>query len=81
MCVCMYACMYVYMYTCMYVCVCIQYTDAGLYTCSQGERDHKIPGSYGHYEQDAQTYADWGVECKAAETVELILPLRLCIKA
>ena len=24
-----------------------KYTDAGLYTCNQGERDHKIPGSYG----------------------------------
>ena len=41
----------------------VKYTDAGLYTCSQGERDHKIPGSYGHYEQDAKTYAQWGVEC------------------
>ena len=44
---------------------CLQYTDAGMYTCKKGERDHKIPGSYGHYEQDAQTYADWGVECKS----------------
>ena len=35
-----------------------------MYTCSRGERDHEIPGSYGHYEQDAQTYADWGVECE-----------------
>ena len=26
---------------------CMQYTDAGLYTCSQGGRSHKIPGSYG----------------------------------
>ena len=46
-------------------CGCLQYTDAGMYTCKKGERDHKIPGSYGHYEQDAQTYADWGVECKS----------------
>jgi alpha-galactosidase len=38
------------------------YTDAGLYTCNQGERDYKIPGSYGHYEQDAKTFANWGVE-------------------
>ncbi|XP_064390820.1 uncharacterized protein LOC135338698 [Halichondria panicea] len=38
------------------------YTDAGVYTCSQGGRDHKIPGSYGYYEQDAKTYAQWGVE-------------------
>jgi alpha-galactosidase len=38
------------------------YTDGGLYTCSQGERPYKIPGSYEHYEQDATTYAKWGVE-------------------
>jgi len=38
------------------------YTDAGIYTCSQGGRSHKIPGSYGHYSQDAETYASWGVE-------------------
>lgn len=38
------------------------YTDAGVYTCSQGERDHKIPGSYSYYKQDAITYAEWGVE-------------------
>ena len=42
----------------------MQYTDAGLYTCSTGERPHKIPGSYGHYDQDAKTYADWGIECE-----------------
>eukprot|EP00456_Euglypha_rotunda_P082576 TRINITY_DN8133_c0_g1_i12.p1 TRINITY_DN8133_c0_g1~~TRINITY_DN8133_c0_g1_i12.p1 ORF type:complete len:169 (-),score=27.02 TRINITY_DN8133_c0_g1_i12:30-536(-) len=38
------------------------YTDAGLYTCSNGGRDHKIPGSYGYYQQDAKTYASWGVD-------------------
>eukprot|EP00117_Sycon_ciliatum_P025328 scpid76498/ scgid21046/ Alpha-galactosidase; Alpha-D-galactoside galactohydrolase; Melibiase len=38
------------------------YTDSGIYTCSTGTRDHKIPGSYGHYEQDANTYASWNVE-------------------
>eukprot|EP01124_Arcella_intermedia_P024789 TRINITY_DN4263_c0_g1_i1.p1 TRINITY_DN4263_c0_g1~~TRINITY_DN4263_c0_g1_i1.p1 ORF type:complete len:398 (-),score=70.60 TRINITY_DN4263_c0_g1_i1:48-1241(-) len=38
------------------------YTCAGTYTCSSGGRDHKIPGSYGHYEQDAKTYASWGVD-------------------
>jgi alpha-galactosidase len=32
------------------------YTDAGLYTC-QGR-----PGSYGHEQQDANTYAAWGVD-------------------
>ena len=42
----------------------IQYTDAGMYTCSTGGRPHKIPGSYGHYEQDAKTYAEWGIECE-----------------
>ncbi|XP_065190875.1 uncharacterized protein LOC135821804 [Sycon ciliatum] len=38
------------------------YTDAGIYTCSTGTRLHRIPGSYGHYEQDAKTYASWNVE-------------------
>jgi len=38
------------------------YTDSGLQTCSQGERDHSIPGSYGHYQQDATTYAQWGMD-------------------
>jgi alpha-galactosidase len=38
------------------------YTDAGLYTCSQGQRNHSIPGSYGHYLQDAATFASWGVD-------------------
>jgi len=38
------------------------YTDAGLYTCSTGERPYKIPGSYGYYQQDANSYASWGVD-------------------
>eukprot|EP00698_Gefionella_okellyi_P014906 TRINITY_DN415_c0_g1_i1.p1 TRINITY_DN415_c0_g1~~TRINITY_DN415_c0_g1_i1.p1 ORF type:complete len:409 (-),score=80.08 TRINITY_DN415_c0_g1_i1:32-1258(-) len=38
------------------------YTDAGLYTCSSGQRPHQIPGSYGHYQQDANSYAKWGVD-------------------
>jgi len=38
------------------------YTCAGTYTCSSGGRDHKIPGSYGHYDQDAKTYASWGID-------------------
>lgn len=41
-----------------------QYTDAGTYTCSAGERPYKIPGSYGHYDQDSKTYAEWGIECE-----------------
>jgi alpha-galactosidase len=38
------------------------YTCAGNYTCSSGGRDHKIPGSFGHYQQDANSYASWGVD-------------------
>jgi len=38
------------------------YTCAGTYTCSPGGRDHKIPGSFGHYDQDAQSYASWDVD-------------------
>ncbi len=36
------------------------YTSAGDTTCSQGGRPHPIPGSFGHYEQDAATFAKWG---------------------
>jgi len=32
------------------------YTDVGTMTCA------KRPGSNGHYEQDAKTYAEWGVD-------------------
>jgi len=38
------------------------YTCAGTFTCSSGGRDHKIPGSFGHYQQDATTFASWGVD-------------------
>lgn len=31
----------------MWSCHPVQYTDAGVYTCSQGGRPYKIPGSYG----------------------------------
>lgn len=33
------------------------YTDGGEYTCSKGERAFEIPGSYGHWDQDAKTFA------------------------
>jgi len=33
------------------------YTDRGTKQCGPG------PGSYGHEAQDAQTFADWGVDC------------------
>lgn len=32
------------------------YSDVGLLTCQ------KYPGSYGHYEEDAQTFASWGID-------------------
>ena len=38
------------------------YTSAGITTCNRGGRSYEIPGSYGHYEQDAATFASWGVE-------------------
>eukprot|EP01102_Stenamoeba_stenopodia_P020805 TRINITY_DN8243_c0_g1_i4.p1 TRINITY_DN8243_c0_g1~~TRINITY_DN8243_c0_g1_i4.p1 ORF type:complete len:439 (-),score=84.44 TRINITY_DN8243_c0_g1_i4:151-1410(-) len=38
------------------------YTDSGVYTCSDGGRPHKIPGSYGHYQQDADQFASWGID-------------------
>jgi len=33
------------------------YTCAGNYTCKHGR-----PGSWGHFDQDAQTFADWGAD-------------------
>ena len=33
--------------------------------CIHGQYDRergKVPGSYGHYTQDAQTFASWGVD-------------------
>jgi len=38
------------------------YTDAGTNTCSDGGSNHSIPGSYGYYVQDADTYAGWGMD-------------------
>lgn len=38
------------------------YTSAGSTTCSQGGRPLPIPGSFGHYQQDASTFASWGVD-------------------
>ncbi len=87
-------------------CSFFQYTDAGVYTCSEGGREHKIPGSYGmtiqlryiqpvpvfklhallahyrhigHYEQDAQTYATWGVECKGVSYLLKLAVLMLTV--
>jgi alpha-galactosidase len=37
------------------------YTDSGTQTCSSGGRPIKVPGSEGHYAQDAATFAKWGV--------------------
>ena len=42
--------------------VCSLYAGAGNVTCSSGGRSHPIPGSKGHYELDAKTFADWGVD-------------------
>jgi alpha-galactosidase len=38
------------------------YTSAGNQTCSSGGRPIKVPGSRGHYDLDAKTFADWGVD-------------------
>ncbi|ETO10756.1 hypothetical protein RFI_26621, partial [Reticulomyxa filosa] len=38
------------------------YTNAGDKTCSSGRRVLKPPGSYGHYQQDANTFAEWEVD-------------------
>jgi alpha-galactosidase len=38
------------------------YTSAGNTTCSSGGRPYPIPGSKGHYGQDAKTFASWEVD-------------------
>ena len=38
------------------------YTSVGPTTCSSGNRSGHIPGSYGHYAQDAALFARWGVD-------------------
>eukprot|EP00039_Didymoeca_costata_P014081 m.223034 g.223034 ORF g.223034 m.223034 type:complete len:174 (+) comp15941_c0_seq15:321-842(+) len=38
------------------------YTSAGNATCNSGGRPYKIPGSEGHYQQDADTFARWGID-------------------
>lgn len=37
-------------------------TSAGNQTCSSGGRPITVPGSRGHYELDAKTFAEWGVD-------------------
>ncbi len=50
------------------------YTDSGIYTCSSGGRSYSIPGSYGHYEQDAATFASWGVDLVKMDWCNTLLP-------
>ena len=38
------------------------YTSAGNQTCSSGNRSYPIPGSKGHYDLDAATFAKWKVD-------------------
>ena len=43
-----------------------QYTDAGLYTCSSGQRPYKIPGSYGEIwfpRQHQHIYSQCQTDC------------------
>ena len=55
------------------------YTSAGNETCSSGGRTipgkpghHGVDGSWGHYEQDAKTYSDWGIDyVRPAHTAQI----------
>eukprot|EP00937_MAST-01D_sp_MAST-1D-sp2_P000224 g224.t1 len=38
------------------------YTSMGDSTCNPGGRPHKIPGSFGHYKEDAATIASWNLD-------------------
>mmetsp|Transcript_10672 Transcript_10672/g.13266 ORF Transcript_10672/g.13266 Transcript_10672/m.13266 type:complete len:440 (+) Transcript_10672:297-1616(+) len=38
------------------------YTSAGIHTCNPGARPCEVPGSYNHYQDDANTFAQWGLD-------------------
>jgi alpha-galactosidase len=38
------------------------YTSLGFTTCEKGGRSQPIPGSFGYYQQDAETFQSWGVD-------------------
>jgi alpha-galactosidase len=38
------------------------YTSVGNTTCSSGGRKGVVPGSEGHYQQDVNTFASWGID-------------------
>eukprot|EP00049_Salpingoeca_infusionum_P006579 m.108745 g.108745 ORF g.108745 m.108745 type:complete len:425 (+) comp13354_c0_seq2:163-1437(+) len=38
------------------------YTSMGTSTCNKGGRPRDIPGSFGHYKEDAATFARWGMD-------------------
>lgn len=38
------------------------YTSMGDHTCNRGGRPKNIPGSFGHYKEDAATFASWGMD-------------------
>ncbi|EDQ89691.1 uncharacterized protein MONBRDRAFT_32350 [Monosiga brevicollis MX1] len=38
------------------------YTSMGTETCNHGGRPLPIPGSFGHYAEDAKTFAEWGMD-------------------
>eukprot|EP01120_Amphizonella_sp_Union-15-10_P007669 TRINITY_DN2618_c0_g1_i1.p1 TRINITY_DN2618_c0_g1~~TRINITY_DN2618_c0_g1_i1.p1 ORF type:complete len:428 (-),score=90.71 TRINITY_DN2618_c0_g1_i1:96-1316(-) len=50
------------------------YTSAGIYTCSHGERPLPIPGSYGHYKEDALTFAKWDVDYVKLDWCATVFP-------
>jgi hypothetical protein len=53
------------------------YTDLTTAPCIHGQydREHgKVPGSYGHYEQDAATFARWGADMVKADFCNAALP-------
>jgi alpha-galactosidase len=53
------------------------YTDVTTAPCTHGqyEREHEnVPGSYGHYDTDARTFAAWGVDGVKADFCNPKLP-------
>jgi alpha-galactosidase len=60
------------------------YTDVTLAPCVHGQYDSergRVPGSYGHYERDAATFAKWGVDYVKADFCTPNLPNGSVIRA
>ena len=52
------------------------YTSVGTLTCHHGWS----PGSYGHYQQDAELFASWGVDVSTVVTTSVLVRALYCLR-